>query len=300
MFQLSPALTLHAAGGDAAGGAGDHAVPPQRDGQLPAHPRGHRPHQLVPAGARHRHRGAAAVQPRAQQRARSSSASTASTWTPSRTPSPPTAGSIRWWSSCPCWRWRCCWPTAASASARGALTLGVVVAFFQYGMRFFRPIQDLSEKYNILQSAMAASERIFKLLDTEPRIVAPAAPQPVPAAAAAHRVRRRLVRLQGRRLGAARRQLRHRAGRDRGRGGPHRRGQDHADQPAAALLRRADAAPSASAASTSASSTRATCAGTSASCCRTRYLFTGTIEENIRLGTRRHRPTKRWRRPPSR
>ena len=48
----------------------------------------------------------------------------------------------------------------------GHLTLGVMVAFFQYGMRFFRPIQDLSEKYNILQSAMAASERIFKLLDT--------------------------------------------------------------------------------------------------------------------------------------
>ncbi len=54
---------------------------------------------------------------------------------------------------------------------QGALTLGVLVAFFQYGLRFFRPIQDLSEKYNILQGAMAASERIFKLLDTAPRIV---------------------------------------------------------------------------------------------------------------------------------
>src|SRR5579884_1525889 len=49
---------------------------------------------------------------------------------------------------------------------QGALSLGVLVAFFQYGLRFFRPIQDLSEKYNILQAAMAASERIFKLLDT--------------------------------------------------------------------------------------------------------------------------------------
>lgn len=55
----------------------------------------------------------------------------------------------------------------------GALTLGVVVAFFQYGLRFFRPIQDLSEKYNILQGAMAASERIFKLLDTAPQVVSP-------------------------------------------------------------------------------------------------------------------------------
>jgi len=46
------------------------------------------------------------------------------------------------------------------------VTLGVLVAFMQYAQRFFRPIQDLSEKYNILQSAMAASERVFKLLDT--------------------------------------------------------------------------------------------------------------------------------------
>jgi ATP-binding cassette subfamily B multidrug efflux pump len=45
------------------------------------------------------------------------------------------------------------------------LTLGVLVAFMQYAQRFFRPIQDLSEKFNILQSAMAASERIFRLLD---------------------------------------------------------------------------------------------------------------------------------------
>ena len=45
------------------------------------------------------------------------------------------------------------------------LSLGVLVAFMQFAQRFFRPIQDLSEKFNILQSAMAASERIFKLLD---------------------------------------------------------------------------------------------------------------------------------------
>ena len=49
------------------------------------------------------------------------------------------------------------------------MTLGILVAFLQYGMRFFRPIQDLSEKYNILQAAMSAAERIFKLLDTQPR-----------------------------------------------------------------------------------------------------------------------------------
>ncbi len=66
---------------------------------------------------------------------------------------------------------------------QGALTLGVLVAFFQYGLRFFRPIQDLSEKYNILQGAMAASERIFKLLDTHPSIISPAATTPFPEGA---------------------------------------------------------------------------------------------------------------------
>ncbi len=50
----------------------------------------------------------------------------------------------------------------------GTVTLGVLIAFMQYAQRFFRPIQDLSEKYNILQAAMAASERVFKLLDSEP------------------------------------------------------------------------------------------------------------------------------------
>ena len=55
----------------------------------------------------------------------------------------------------------------------GTLTLGALVAFIQYSDRFFRPISDLSEKYTILQSAMASSERIFKLLDTEPSITAP-------------------------------------------------------------------------------------------------------------------------------
>jgi len=57
---------------------------------------------------------------------------------------------------------------------RNTTTLGVLVAFIQYAQRFFRPIQDLSEKYNILQSAMASSERIFKLLDTPAEITSPA------------------------------------------------------------------------------------------------------------------------------
>ncbi len=69
--------------------------------------------------------------------------------------------------------------------AHGALSLGILIAFFQYGLRFFRPIQDLSEKYNILQGAMAASERIFKLLDTGASIRSPASAERPPARGAA-------------------------------------------------------------------------------------------------------------------
>jgi ATP-binding cassette subfamily B protein len=58
----------------------------------------------------------------------------------------------------------------------GSLTLGGLVAFIQYSEKFFRPISDLSEKFNILQAAMASSERIFKLLDTEVTIASPPAP----------------------------------------------------------------------------------------------------------------------------
>jgi ATP-binding cassette, subfamily B, multidrug efflux pump len=60
---------------------------------------------------------------------------------------------------------------------RGVVTIGVLAMFIQYSQRFWRPIQDLSDKYNIIQSAMAACERIFKLLDTEPEIVNPAHPR---------------------------------------------------------------------------------------------------------------------------
>ena len=56
------------------------------------------------------------------------------------------------------------------AMIRGAVTIGVLAAFLDYARRFFRPIQDLSEKYNLLQGAMASSERIFRLLDREPAI----------------------------------------------------------------------------------------------------------------------------------
>ncbi len=66
------------------------------------------------------------------------------------------------------------WRGGASV-LHGVVTLGVLIAFMQYAQRFFRPIMDLSEKYNILQAAMAASERIFHLLDTPSEIMAPSA-----------------------------------------------------------------------------------------------------------------------------
>jgi ATP-binding cassette subfamily B multidrug efflux pump len=53
---------------------------------------------------------------------------------------------------------------------QGTLTIGSLVAFLLYSSRFFRPISDMSEKFNVLQAAMASSERIFRLLDTEVRI----------------------------------------------------------------------------------------------------------------------------------
>ncbi|MGA2907470.1 MAG: ABC transporter ATP-binding protein [Terracidiphilus sp.] len=58
------------------------------------------------------------------------------------------------------------------------VTIGVLIMFTQFSLRFWRPIQDLSDKYNILQAAMAACERIFKLMDSQPEIVSPAHPIP--------------------------------------------------------------------------------------------------------------------------
>ena len=56
---------------------------------------------------------------------------------------------------------------------KGVLTIGILISFIQYSEMFFRPIRDLSEKYNIMQTAMASSERIFKLLDRKPVVTDP-------------------------------------------------------------------------------------------------------------------------------
>src|SRR6202050_880532 len=57
------------------------------------------------------------------------------------------------------------WTGGARVIATSTFTIGMLISFIQYAQRFFRPIQDLSDKFNILQAAMAASERIFSLLD---------------------------------------------------------------------------------------------------------------------------------------
>jgi ATP-binding cassette subfamily B protein len=62
----------------------------------------------------------------------------------------------------------------------GTLTVGVLAAFIQYTRRFFQPLQDLSEKFNLLQSAMASSERVFALLDEPVTVREPAHPRPLP------------------------------------------------------------------------------------------------------------------------
>ncbi len=63
----------------------------------------------------------------------------------------------------------------------GVIQVGVLAAFIQWARRFFRPIQDLSEKYNLLQGAMASSERIFKLLDRDIVVSDPEDPLPLPS-----------------------------------------------------------------------------------------------------------------------
>ncbi len=104
--------------------------------------------------------------------------------------------------------------------------------------RFFVPMRDFSTKYAVMQSAMSSAERIFELLDQPVPIASPARAARAGGGARPDRVRARLVRLQGRGLGAARRVVHRRArGEDRA-GRPDRVGQDDDHQAAQPLLRR--------------------------------------------------------------
>jgi ATP-binding cassette subfamily B multidrug efflux pump len=71
------------------------------------------------------------------------------------------------------------WYAGVNALA-GTITLGTVMAFLQFNEMFWRPIRDLSEKYNIMQTAMASSERVFRLLDDRTIIPEPVSPIPLP------------------------------------------------------------------------------------------------------------------------
>ena len=158
-------------------------LPRPRARRQPPHPHGHRAHQFVPAGTHQRHERRAALQSRAEiagavRRIESH-------------PHGSLQGRDHWPSPSSFPRSNCSASTAIAIvfwygglrSFAGAVTVGVLIAFMQYAQRFFRPIQDLSEKFNILQSAMAACERIFKLLD-EPL---PAPPAEAPLALTAPR-----------------------------------------------------------------------------------------------------------------
>lgn len=69
---------------------------------------------------------------------------------------------------------------AGVESLGGHITVGTVMAFLQFNEMFWRPIRDLSEKYNIMQTAMASSERVFKLLDDHTTVDDPAVPAVLP------------------------------------------------------------------------------------------------------------------------
>ncbi|MBI1804971.1 MAG: ABC transporter ATP-binding protein [Ignavibacteriae bacterium] len=68
---------------------------------------------------------------------------------------------------------------AGFGALKGSITIGTVMAFLQFNEMFWRPIRDLSEKYNIMQTAMASSERIFKLLDDQTFVADPVTPVPL-------------------------------------------------------------------------------------------------------------------------
>jgi ATP-binding cassette subfamily B protein len=97
------------------------------------------------------------------------------------------------------------YPEGHAPGIFGTVTVGVLVAFIQYAQKFFRPIMELSDKFNILQAAMAAAERIFKLLDQSPNIVSPANPTaPDPLSPAYGRIEFRNVWFTYQNMGAPR------------------------------------------------------------------------------------------------
>ena len=177
-----------------------------------------------------------------------------------------------------------------AACSRGGLTLGALVAFIQYSERFWRPISDLSEKFNILQAAMASSERIFTLLDTPAEVVAPAAARARCAAGARAGAASRTCWFALREPGRARAGCCGTSTSRWSRAGawpwwaPPARA-----RPRSSACWRASTTCSRAAspwtAWTCASSTRRSCASSLALVLQDVHLFSGTIASNIRLGS---------------
>ena len=165
----------------------------------------------------------------------------------------------------------------------GHLTVGALVAFFQYSQRFFRPISDMTEKYNILQSAMASSERIFNLLDEEVEVAPPAQPRSVAPVRGAIEFDHVHFAYQSGEEVLKRRELRRRARREGRHRGRHGRGQDDDHLALDALLRRA-AGRHPRGRRRRARVGRGRARRAIGVVLQDVFLFSGTIEENLRLG----------------
>ena len=199
-----------------------------------------------------------------------------------------TRSSTRPSSSWPRWPSRSSCSTAAARVLAGTLTLGALVAFIQYSERFWRPISDLSEKFNILQAAMASSERIFTLLDTRA------------AGGGARRSRVRLPEVRGPGRASSTcpsptqpaqqwvlrgHRLRGGAGPERGPRGRHRRGQDHRSSACSRASTTCSRGGSPWTAWTCATLDPAQLRSSLALVLQDVHLFAGTIASNIRLGS---------------
>ncbi len=125
----------------------------------------------------------------------------------------------------------------------GMVTIGTVMAFLQFNEMFWRPIRDLSEKYNIMQTAMASSERVFRLLDDRTLIHDPEHPLPLPTVRGDIEFRNvwfsyaPVVDGQEPEWVLKNVSFLDQGGRERGHRGPYRRGQDHDYQFAEPVLR---------------------------------------------------------------
>ena len=191
------------------------------------------------------------------------------------------ASIIIWYGGCGCWT--------------ATLTLGVLVAFLQYSARFFRPISDMSEKFNVLQSAMASSERIFTLLDTpvDDRRVR-RSPYACPRRSRGHIVFDHVwFAYKGEDWVLRDVSFEVRPGERVAIVGATGLGQDDDHQPAAALLRRAARAHPGRRRRHPRAGSRPTLRGLFGLVLQDVHLFSGTLGGNIRLGDDAHRRRRR-------